>query len=166
MTRAEADKRIRQLSEQIAEHDHRYYVLDKPSVSDAAYDKLFRELKELEDKHPDLKRPDSPTMRVSGGLRAGFRKVRHVTPMLSLDSLMEPDDVREFDARARRILEVDAIGYVAEPKFDGLSVELLYEESRARTSPRTCARSVRSRCGCAPDRSTGRRAESRCAARR
>jgi DNA ligase (NAD+) len=128
MTRAEADKRIRQLSEQIAEHDHRYYVLDKPSISDAAYDKLFRELKELEEKHPDLKRPDSPTMRVSGGLRAGFRKVRHITPMLSLDSLMEPDDLREFDARARRILEVEAIAYVAEPKFDGLSVELVYED--------------------------------------
>src|SRR5204862_2280177 len=66
--------------------------------------------------------------RVSGGLRAGFRKVRHVTPMLSLDSLMEADDLREFDARARRILEVDSIGYVAETKFDGLSVELVYED--------------------------------------
>lgn len=128
MTRTEADKRIRELSEQIAGHDHKYYVLDKPSISDAGYDKLFRELKELESQFPDLRRPDSPTLRVSGGLRAGFKKVRHVIPMLSLDSLMEVDDVREFDARARRILEVDAIAYVAETKFDGLSVELVYED--------------------------------------
>ena len=128
MTRAQAEKRIRELSDEIAEHDRRYYVLDKPSISDAAYDKLFRELKQLEEEYPDLKRPDSPTARVSGGLRAGFKKVRHVTPMLSLDSLMDVDEVREFDARARRLLEVDSISYVAETKFDGLSVELVYED--------------------------------------
>jgi DNA ligase (NAD+) len=128
MTKAEARRRIAELAEEIREHDYRYYVLDRPSISDAAYDRKMRELRELEEQFPDLRAPDSPTQRVSGGLREAFKKVRHVAPMLSLQSLMNEAELREFDARVRKALEVDAIEYVAEHKFDGLSVELVYED--------------------------------------
>lgn len=134
MTRAEARTRIEALATQLREHDHRYYVLDRPSISDAAYDKLFRELQALEGEFPDLQAPDSPTQRVSGGLRKGFKKVKHVRPMLSLDSLMSEEEVREFDGRVRKGLGVDEglfagdVAYMAEPKFDGLSLELVYED--------------------------------------
>jgi DNA ligase (NAD+) len=127
MTAAQARKRIDALVEEIAGHDHRYYVLDRPTISDAAYDRLFRELRDLEEQFPDLRRPDSPTLRVGGGLRAAFKKVPHVRPMLSLDSLMDGSEVREFDVRVRKGLERDDVAYVAEPKFDGLSIELVYE---------------------------------------
>jgi len=131
---ANARKRIEALTDEILEHDRRYYAEDRPSISDAAYDALMRELKELEAEHPEWRRPDSPTLRVSGVLRAGFRKVRHAKPMLSLDSLMNEEEVREFDARVRRALGTDeglfaeTIVYVAEPKYDGLSIELVYED--------------------------------------
>src|SRR5206468_630471 len=105
-----------------------YHVLDRPTISDAAYDRLFRELKALEEEYPDLRLPDSPTLRVGGGLREGFRKVPHVAPMGSLDSLMERDEVLEFDARVRRALGVEHVSYRVEPKFDGLSIELVYED--------------------------------------
>ena len=134
MSRAEAKSRIAELAERIREHDHRYYVLDQPTISDAAYDKLLRELIELETEHPDLRTPDSPTQRVGGGLREGFRKIKHVKPLLSLDSLMAQDEVREFDERVRKGLGLDEglfaedVAYMAEPKFDGLSIELVYED--------------------------------------
>ena len=134
MTRDQARKRIEALADEIREHDHRYYVLDQPSIADAAYDKLMRELKELEEAHPELRPPDSPTLRVPGGLRAAFRKVPHLRPMLSLDSLMDEGEVREFDRRVRKGLGLDAglfeesVAYLAEPKFDGLSIELVYED--------------------------------------
>lgn len=128
MTAAQARRRIDELVREIAAHDHAYYVLDRPTVSDAAYDALFRELKALEEEHPDLRRADSPTGRVGGGLREAFRKVAHVKPLRSLDSLMAEEEVREFDARVRKGLERDDVTYVAEPKFDGLSIELVYED--------------------------------------
>ena len=134
MSKSEAKSRIAELAERIREHDHRYYVLDKPTISDAAYDKLLRELIELETEHPDLRTPDSPTQRVGGGLREGFRKIKHVKPLLSLDSLMAEDEVREFDERVRKGLGLDEglfaedVAYMAEPKFDGLSIELVYED--------------------------------------
>lgn len=128
MTRAEAKKRIEALAREIAEHDHRYFGLDRPTISDAAYDALFRELKGLEEQFPDLRPPDSPTLRVGGSLRTAFKKVPHLVPMLSLDSLMSLDEVLEFDARVRKALERDDVVYVAEPKFDGLSIELVYED--------------------------------------
>ena len=134
MSKAEAKQRIAELAETIREHDHRYYVLDKPTIADAAYDKLMRELVELETAHPDLRSPDSPTQRVGGGLREGFKKVKHVKPLLSLDSLMAEDEVREFDERVRKGLGLDEglfaedVAYMAEPKFDGLSIELVYED--------------------------------------
>ncbi len=135
MTRAEARKRIERLAEEIRGHDYRYFVLDQPTIADAAYDRLRRELKELEAQFPDLRPPDSPTLRVGGGMRAAFKKVPHVRPMLSLDSLMEESEVREFDGRVRKALRSDeglfaeAVSYVAEPKFDGLSIELVYEDA-------------------------------------
>ncbi len=128
MTKAEAEKRIRQLAKEIHQHDYRYFALDKPSVSDAHYDRLLRELMELEEKHPELRLPDSPTHRVGGGMRTAFRKVPHAAPLLSLESLTEAGDVREFDTRVRKALEVDEVAYQAEPKFDGLSVELVYQD--------------------------------------
>src|SRR5215831_11991924 len=136
MTKTEARERVDELASQLREHDHRYYVLDKPTISDAAYDKLMRELKALEEEHPELRLPDSPTQRVSGGLRAGFKKVKHLRPLLSLDSLMDEGEVREFDERVKRGLGLESEGlfageqieYMAEPKFDGLSIELVYED--------------------------------------
>lgn len=134
MTREQAQQRIEALAAEIREHDHRYYVLDQPSISDAAYDKLFRELRDLEEAHPDLRPADSPTLRVGGGLREAFRKVRHTAPMRSLDSLMNADEVREFDGRIKKGLGLDEglfateVAYRAEPKFDGLSIELVYED--------------------------------------
>ena len=129
MTKAEAERRIRQLGAEIREHDHRYYALDKPTISDAAYDKLLRELIELEEAHPDLRQADSPTHRVGSGMRTAFKKVPHASLMLSLDSLMNESEVREFDARVKRGLQTtQEIEYRTEPKFDGLSVELVYED--------------------------------------
>ena len=128
MTKAEARRRIETLAREIHEHDVRYYAHDRPTISDARYDRLFRELVELETEWPELRPPDSPTHRVGGAMRAGFRKVRHVAPMLSLELRMDEGSLREFDARVRRSLEVDELTYVAEPKFDGLSVELVYED--------------------------------------
>ncbi len=127
MKKSEARKRVEALAREIREHDHRYYVLDRPSIPDAAYDQLFRELEALEEKYPELRLPDSPTQRVSGPMSEAFKKVPHERPMLSLKSLMTADEMREFDAQVRRSLKVEAITYVAEPKFDGLSVEMVYE---------------------------------------
>ncbi len=134
MSKTAAKARAAELADEIREHDHRYYVLDKPSVSDAAYDKLMHELKELEEQFPDLRTADSPTQRVSGGLREGFKKVKHVKPLLSLDSLMDEGEVTEFDERVKKGLGLDEglfaeeVAYMAEPKFDGLSIELVYED--------------------------------------
>jgi DNA ligase (NAD+) len=128
MNKPEARKRVEALAREIREHDHRYWVLDRPTIPDAQYDRLFRELQALEQEHPDLLLPDSPTQRVSGPMREAFKKVPHEGLMLSLESLMGADEVREFDARVRKALEVEAVTYVAEPKFDGLSVELVYQD--------------------------------------
>ncbi len=134
MTKSEARKRIEELSREIHEHDHRYYALDKPAIADAAYDKLYRELVALETEYPDLRPQDSPTLRVGGSLRTAFKKAPHVKPMLSLDSLMSQGEVSEFDGRVKKALGTDEglfaedITYMAEPKFDGLSIELIYED--------------------------------------
>lgn len=134
MTRDEARRRIEELAAEIREHDWRYYALDKPSISDAAYDRLFRELKDLEEAWPDLRPADSPTLRVGGALRAGFKKVKHTKPMGSLDSIMTEAEAREFDARVKKGLGLDEglfageVAYTAEPKFDGLSIELVYQD--------------------------------------
>ena len=134
MTREAARKRIGQLAAEIREHDHAYYALDQPTLADAAYDRLLHELQELEQAFPDLRPADSPTLRVGGGTREGFRKVKHTAPMRSIETMKDVGDVREFDARVRKGLGLDdglfaaEICYLAEPKFDGLSVELVYED--------------------------------------
>lgn len=128
MTRNEAQKRIAGLRDEIAHHDHRYYVLDAPEISDAAYDRLRAELDALEGEFPDLVTSDSPTQRVGAPPRDDLPTVRHVKPMLSLESVMNVADAREFDRRMKKGLGSDDVAYTVEPKFDGLSVELIYED--------------------------------------
>jgi len=120
--------RLADLRQQIRRHDHLYYVLSTSEVSDFEYDRLFTELQELEEQYPALVTPDSPTQRVGGSPIDQFSKVKHDRALLSLDSVLDVDDVQAFDTRMRRELEVDQVQYAVEPKFDGLSVELVYEE--------------------------------------
>ncbi len=121
-------RRIDFLVEEIDRHNRLYYLEDRPAISDAEYDRLLRELHELEQAHPELRRPDSPTQRVGAPPAEGFAEVRHVVPMLSLDNAMDADEMRSFDDRVRRELErEEPIEYVAEPKLDGAAVELVYE---------------------------------------
>lgn len=110
------------------EHNHRYYVLDDPSISDAEYDALFLELQTLEAEHPELLTPDSPTQRVGGAPRADFQPVRHRLPMLSLRKANDEDELRDFDRRVRETLAREAVEYTAEPKLDGLAVSLIYRD--------------------------------------
>src|SRR5580700_5391978 len=124
---AAAKHEIEQLREKIRHHDYRYYVLDDPEVSDAAYDRLMNRLKELEAANPKLVTPDSPSARVGGIPRAGFQTVRHARAMLSLDNAFSYDALRDFDRRVRQGSGREKIEYVAEHKFDGLSISLQYE---------------------------------------
>jgi len=121
--RAEAER----LSREIAHHDYLYYVLAQPEISDAAYDALFRRLQEIEARFPDLVTPDSPTQRVGGAPMEGLETVAHVAPMLSLDAVYEEEEVRRFAARLGEELGA-APTLVFEPKFDGFSVELVYQD--------------------------------------
>lgn len=121
-------KTIDELRQTIRRHDFLYYVKDRPEISDAEYDRLFRRLVELETKHPELITPDSPTQRVGAPPLEELTKVRHEKPMLSLDSIVDESDVRAFDVRMKKELDVDTVGYTVEPKFDGLSVELVYDD--------------------------------------
>jgi DNA ligase (NAD+) len=123
---AAARRRVAKLRAAIRRHDHLYYDLDRPEISDAAYDRLFTELGRLETEFPQLVTPDSPTQRVGGRPQAAFPSVRHLAPLLSLESVTDPEDVRRFDARVRSGLGGRAPSYVAEPKFDGLSLEVVY----------------------------------------
>ena len=128
MTREEAQKRLEELRELINYHNYRYYVLDDPEIPDAEYDRLMQELLELERQFPDLVTPDSPSQRVGAPPREEFETVPHTVPMLSLDNAFSEEDIREFDERVHRLLGVTGpIEYVAEPKLDGLGVELVYE---------------------------------------
>jgi len=122
--------RAAELRRLIAEHDYHYYVEDHPRVSDAEYDALVRELRELEARHPELVTPDSPTQRVSGQVAEIFQAVEHRVAMLSLDNAASADDLREFEARLKRALPGAPFTYVCEPKVDGLGVALLYEHGR------------------------------------
>ncbi|MBX3247200.1 MAG: NAD-dependent DNA ligase LigA [Myxococcales bacterium] len=123
-------ERHRALCDEIARHAHAYYVLDLPTVSDAEYDALYRELLALEEAHPELVTPSSPSQRVGAAPREGFRKVERAVRMYSLDNAYSADDLREFDRRAREGAGVDTIAYVAEPKIDGASIEVTYEDGR------------------------------------
>ncbi|QIK37994.1 NAD-dependent DNA ligase LigA [Caldichromatium japonicum] len=128
MTRDEALQRIEALRAEIRYHDHRYYVLDDPEVTDAEYDQLIAELKALESAYPDLVTADSPTQRVGGEPRPELATVRHSVPMLSLDNAMDDLALAEFDRRIRAAFpELGPVPYTAEPKLDGLAVSLRYE---------------------------------------
>lgn len=125
-------RRVAELRELIEQYDYRYYVLDDPSVPDAEYDRLMRELRDIEAQRPELVTADSPTQRVSGQIAAGFAEVRHGVPMLSLDNAFSEDDIVAFDRRVReRLGRADQqIQYCAEPKLDGLAVSLTYRAGR------------------------------------
>ena len=131
MNRELARRRAEELRRELADHNHRYYVLDSPVVSDAEYDRLFAELKAIEAEHPELATPDSPTQRVGALPASEFAPVKRATPMLSLENAFGEEELREFEARTRRFLALAPevpIPYVAEPKIDGVAVDLMYED--------------------------------------
>jgi DNA ligase (NAD+) len=130
MTKASPDviSRAGELRDIITEHNYQYYVLDDPRVPDAEYDRLFRELQDLEAQYPDIVTPDTPTRRVGASVETTFEEVVHRIPMLSLDNAFSDEELRDFDRRVRdRLKADDDIEYVCEPKLDGLAVSLHYE---------------------------------------
>jgi DNA ligase (NAD+) len=126
LSRSAAKNYIDELRREIRHHDYLYYVKDKPEISDEAYDRMFDELKRLEERFPDLVIPDSPTQRVGGKPQEQFRIVEHTAPMLSLDATREEAELRRFDERVRKSLDREPY-YLLEEKFDGASLELVYE---------------------------------------
>ncbi|MBY0471827.1 NAD-dependent DNA ligase LigA [bacterium] len=137
MTKDQAAKRIHELIDQIHHHDFLYYVMDDPKVTDAVYDTLFKELQTLEKDFPDLRRPDSPTQRVGGKVLDKFVKVKHQVPMLSLANAMTEEEFMDFNTRVHKLLDLSegkAVEYLAELKFDGLSMSLTYENGRLVTA--------------------------------
>lgn len=128
MTLDEARTRHTQLAEEIRRHDHAYYVLAQPSLSDQEYDRLYRGLLELEGEFPELVSPDSPSQRVGGQPLEEFKPVRHLKPMTSLDNTYSQEDLREFVNRVRRLLPGEDLDWVVEPKIDGVAVNLRYEQ--------------------------------------
>jgi len=121
---------VEELRRLIRRHEYLYYILDRPEISDAEFDKLYQKLTRLEEAHPELITPDSPTQRVGGQPVEGFAQVQHKVAMLSLDNAYSADELREFEARLKRALPGERFTYVAEPKVDGLSVALLFEQGR------------------------------------
>jgi DNA ligase (NAD+) len=130
MTREEARRRAESLRTSIRRHDHLYYVLAEPEITDAEYDRLLRELKQLEERFPVLVTPDSPTQRVGGEPLETFATVRHRVPMLSLGNAYSAEELEAFDERVRKGLEDEAYEYVVELKVDGVAVSLRYEKGR------------------------------------
>jgi DNA ligase (NAD+) len=127
---AAVQKKLDALREKIRHHEHLYYVLDQPSISDLEFDDLMRELKRLEAEHPDLVTPDSPTQRVGGKPKEGFPKVAHSRPMLSIDNVTSEEELRDWDRRVRSLAGENAdISYVCEFKMDGLSMALQFREA-------------------------------------
>jgi len=126
MREEEVKRRMKELIKEIEYHNYRYYTLDDPVISDAQYDRLMRELEELEKKYPELAEPNSPTKRVGAPPLEVFGIVTHSIPMLSLSNAYSENEVIEFDERVKRLLSVNSLEYVAEPKMDGLAVELVY----------------------------------------
>lgn len=125
-----AEARARALRQELAHHNHRYYVLDAPEISDAQYDTLMRELQGLEEQYPQLVTPDSPTQRVGGAAVEDFGQVVHTTQMLSLANIFDDAGLTEFDDRIRKLTGLSQVGYVCEPKLDGLAISLRFEDGR------------------------------------
>src|SRR5580704_10629749 len=113
---------IEKLREEIRRHEYLYFVLDEPEISDVKFDRMMAELRKLESEHPELITPDSPSQRVGGAPRKGFETRRHSPAMMSLDNTYSMEELDEFDRRARELLARERIDYVAEHKFDGLSI--------------------------------------------
>ena len=130
MTTGDAAARIDELRQELRRHEYLYHVLARPEISDAEYDQLFRELRDLEEQHPELVSADSPTQVVGGSRAMAFAPVEHRTAMLSLDNALGPEDLREFEVRITRALPRASFAYVCEPKIDGLGVALLYTRGR------------------------------------
>ena len=128
MTQVQPEKRIEELKKLIEQYSYEYHVNDAPSVSDAVYDSLFGELKQLEAEHPELITPDSPTQRVGNELKDGFRKVAHTSRMLSLNDVFDPDEVRAWVARMDKLLPGRKHEFFADIKMDGLACALIYED--------------------------------------
>src|ERR1700679_2531266 len=120
-------RRADELRLELRRHEHLYYVLDAPEITDAGYDALMNELKRIEAAHPELVTPDSPTQRVGGKPAEGFKKVRHSRPMLSLDNAYSAEELADWDRRVRELAGLLPVEYMAELKMDGLSVALHYE---------------------------------------
>ena len=128
MSAGDARETIEKLRREIRRHDHHYYVLDDPQIPDADYDRLFRELRQLEEQNPALVTADSPTRRVGGAPAEGFAELRHGAPMLSLNNAFGEEEIAAFDKRVREMLREDAVEYVVEPKLDGVAVNILYRD--------------------------------------
>ena len=128
----ELRREAEELRSTIERHDHLYYVLDQPEVSDAEYDAWMVRLRQLEQQHPSLPRTDSPTQRVGGAPQEGFRKAEHASPMLSLDNAFSQDELREFDRRVRERAALEAADYVGELKLDGISMAVRFRDGRMR----------------------------------
>ncbi|NLT68947.1 MAG: NAD-dependent DNA ligase LigA, partial [Acidobacteria bacterium] len=129
MDKATAE-RIDELRRLIEHHNYKYYIEDDPEISDLEFDRLMKELQELEAQNPALLTPDSPTQRVGGQPIQGFREVQHAVPMLSIDNTYGELEVREFDARIRRLLGGASVEYVVEHKIDGVSASILFENGK------------------------------------
>ena len=136
MNKSEIKNRIEKLKEEINYHDHLYYVLDNPTISDEAYDDLFKELKNLEEKYPEFKTEDSPTQKVSGKAVDNFKKIKHQKKMLSLNDLKTKDEFKDWDIRVKKLIfengfgKVKDVEYYCEYKYDGLSMSLIYKDSK------------------------------------
>src|ERR1035437_3409353 len=124
----EAKARHAQLVEELRQHDHAYYVLAQPTISDREYDRLYHELLDLEKQFPQLVTPDSPTQRVAGQPLKEFKPVQHLQPMLSLDNTYSQEDVRDFVNRVQRLLPKEKLEWIVEPKIDGVAINLRYEQ--------------------------------------
>jgi len=133
MTPQEATKRHIALTEQLRSHDYAYYVLAQPTISDQEYDRLYRELSDLELQFPELCTPDSPTQRVGGAPLKQFHPVQHLRPMMSLDNTYSQAEVREFVARVQRLLPGAQLEWVVEPKVDGVAINLRYQKGKFTT---------------------------------
>ena len=120
-------EKIKYLTDKINEHNYAYYVLDRPYLSDAEYDNLFRELESLEKENPELIQLSSPTQRVGHPIKSGFQNYSHDTPMLSLSNAINEQEIHDFTQRINKWLEQESTSYIAEPKIDGLGVSLIYE---------------------------------------
>lgn len=134
LNKQEVFKRIQELREQIKHHDYLYYVLNQPEISDYEYDKLYKELKELEEKYPEFVTPDSPTQRVSGEVIKEFKPVKHTFPMLSLDNTYSEKEIFDWVERISKYVPIEDIKFIVEPKLDGLSCTIHYVNGRLQTA--------------------------------